>query len=445
MEHIISLVRQFYPKLKASDIGSRIAQGTFWQFAGTALAKLIVLVSGIVCAHILGKTEYGELNMVRSTINMFAVFGFAGMGVTATKFIAEYRVSDKQHIGSIVLLTNNFAFLTGLIVTVAILLLANFLAYNTLNAPHLKSSIQVGAILLFVSVLNGAQQGILAGFESFKVIAINTFWGSISESIFMIIGGYYFGVPGAILGYGSGFFILYLLNSSAIRKLLRREQIDHRLSSFRKKDISLLYKFSLPAALSSMIVAPVLWIARTMLVRSSGFGELAVYEAADQWRIMILFIPAAICQVVLPILSSIVNDGNEKFWRVLRFNILLNAVVSLLLAICISLLSIYIVPLYGEGFTDPWPLVFLAASTVFNSVSTVVGVSIQSRSKMWIGLLFNIVWGIMVVCFACLFLHLNMGAKGIALAILCAYAIHAFYQFVYLRSIFVRRNGIINN
>ena len=34
--------------------------------------------------------------MVRSTINMFIVLGSAGLGVTSTKYIAEYR--ESRHI-----------------------------------------------------------------------------------------------------------------------------------------------------------------------------------------------------------------------------------------------------------------------------------------------------------------------------------------------------------
>ena len=48
------------------------------------------------------------------------------------------------------------------------------------------------------------------------------------------------------------------------------------------------------------------------------FEELAIYEAAEQWRVIILFVPIAVGQIVLPILSSIVNDDNRKYWKVLK-------------------------------------------------------------------------------------------------------------------------------
>jgi len=85
-------------KIGSSDIGKRILKGAFWSFTGTALAKLIVLLGGMLCARILGKVEYGEFGMIRSTISMFVALGTVGLGLTATKYISEYRECNKNKI-----------------------------------------------------------------------------------------------------------------------------------------------------------------------------------------------------------------------------------------------------------------------------------------------------------------------------------------------------------
>ena len=315
-------IKDIVSRVKKSEIGFRIASGAFWSFSGTAVAKLLVLVASIICARILTKQEYGEFGMVRSTIYMFVVFGSAGLGLTATKFISEYRDNHKDRIASIYLLTNGFAFITGLLVTILVLAFAPYLADNTLHAPHLTNAIRVGAILLFITVINGAQSGTLSGLEDFKSIAVNTFWGSVAEAIFMILGAYYGGVIGAVLGYGVSFIVLYIANNLSIRKNFKAIGIKSSFSCFKKEDLKLLYKFSLPAALSSVLVTPTIWVAKTILTRNTGFEELAIYEAADQWRVMILFIPMAVSQVVLPILSNILGADQSKFWKVLKINLL---------------------------------------------------------------------------------------------------------------------------
>lgn len=417
-----------------SNIGNRIATGAFWSFTGTAAAKFVALVSSIICAHILTKQEYGEFGMVRSTISMFVVFGTAGLGLTATKFISEFKEKQKNRIASIYILTNGFAIFTGLLVTIIILSIAPFLAESTLKAPQLTPAIRIGALLLFISVINGAQSGTLSGFEDFKSIAINTLIGSFAEALFMLVGAYYWGVLGAVLGYGVGFVALYLTNWFSIRSNFKKNGIAIRIVDFNKDDLTLLYKFSLPAALCAIVVTPTMWVVKSILVSSSGFDELAAFEAADQWRVLILFIPMAVSQIVLPILSSIVGENETKYWRVLKINLLLNASVAFIMALLISLFSPVIMNLYGKAYvSDLRILVVLACSTVFTSIANVVGLAISSRSKMWTGFFFNCFWASMVIGFSYLFIKFGLQALGIALAFTLAYAIHALLQLLYLK------------
>ena len=422
-------------RIKSSPIVHRLASGVFWQFSGTAIAKAIVLISGIICAHILTKEEYGQLGMVRSTINMFVAVGVAGLGITATKFIAQYKVESPDKIQGIVSLTNQFAIFTGLLVTFLVLIFSSTIADSVLHAPILSPSIKAGALLLFVTVMNGAQNGTLAGFENFKSIAINTLLGSIAEGAFMLLGAYYGGVFYAILGFGIGYIVLYLSNQISIRRQLKSIGLQYRYSRISTEDWKILINFSLPAALSSMVVTPTLFVVRTILVRNSGFEELAVYEAAEQWRIIILFIPTAICHVILPILSSLSTNDDRRYWRVLKLNLGLNAGISLAITLTVSLLSSFIMGLYGSIYsTDTITLVILSSSTIFSSMASVVGAAIQSRAKVWHGLGFNILWSSIVVFLTWFFIKSGYGAKGVAIAMMASYAVHTVLQLIYLHT-----------
>lgn len=414
-----------------------MANGVFWSFTCTAFSKLLVLISGILCAHFMSKTQYGEFGMVRSTINMFVVFGTAGLGITATKFISEYRFSDKERIFSIYCLTNGFAFITGLITTILVLIFSDYLATTTLQAPHLVNSVRIGAFLLFVTVLNGAQNGVLLGFEDYKARALNGLYGSIAESFFMIVGAIYYGVFGAVLGYGIGFFVLFVFNVISINKNLKLNGIISKRFNINKDDIPILYKFSLPAALASIMAGPTYWIMKTILVRTCGYEELAVFEAADYWKTIALFVPATIAQIALPILSSMVNSDKSKYWKVFNLNLGLNTVLALMFAIAISLCSSLIMSSYGQDYsTNTLPLIVLSFSTVFSIMSSVIGLAITSRAKMWIGFLFNGVWGVLLIGFSYLFtVVFPWGAAGISFAILLSYLIHSIYQFIYLKII----------
>ncbi|NOZ40854.1 MAG: oligosaccharide flippase family protein [Planctomycetes bacterium] len=70
--------------------------------AGAVISRGLMLVASILVARMLGKTVYGELGMIRSTVGMFGVFAGFGLGLTATKHVAEFRESDPERAGRIV-------------------------------------------------------------------------------------------------------------------------------------------------------------------------------------------------------------------------------------------------------------------------------------------------------------------------------------------------------
>lgn len=425
-------------QLLNTSIGKRMASGTFWSFTGTAAAKVLVLISGILCAHILSKEQYGEFGMVRSTINMFVVFGTAGLGLTATKYISEYRYTNvnKDRIYSIYCITNLFAIVTGLLVTLVLLLMSSYLATNTLNSPHLISAIRIGSFLLFVTVINGAQNGVLLGFENFKSRALNTLYGSIAESAFMLLGAYFWGVLGAITGFGLGFLLLFFCNYFSIRNNLKSIGIESRKIKIEKSDYKLLYSFSLPAALASIMIGPVYWIIRSILVQNDGFSELAIYEAADYWKALITYIPGAISHIILPILSSLSNNTETQYWKVFKLNLSVNVGITTVIALLVIIGSPWIMNSYGPEYEGKnFALILLAASTIFSSASSTVGLAITSRAKMWVGLLFNVIWAVLLVGLSYYFIQIGLGATGISLALLIAYIIHTIYQLIYLKII----------
>lgn len=415
-----------------SDIGHRIVAGAFWSFTGTALAKGIVLAASVLCAHILSKEGYGQFGMIRSTINMFVVFGAAGMGVTATKYISEYRKNFSERIASIYMLTNGFALCMGIVITSLVVMAAPFVADRFLHSPDLTSSIRIGGILLFVSILNGAQNGTLLGFEDFRGLAVNTFFGSLAESVCMLLGATWMGVEGAIMGYGMGYVVLYAMNNVAIHKNLQKHGIQVNRHLFQRSDLKLIYSFSLPAAVSSLLTAPTYWAIKAILVNQTDFRELATYEAAEQWRSIILFIPSAVSQIVLPILSSIANESANRFWIVLKINLALNAGVALIISMVVGLFSQFVMSLYGSEYVNgSCVLSVLAASTVFSTSAAVIGLSLTSKAKTWIGMLFNAFWALMMISFSSLLIP-KYGALGISLSILYSYIVHTLLQLIYL-------------
>lgn len=436
MYKMASSLRSLKARIFTSSIAKRIARGAFWSFTGTAGGKFFILVAGILCARVLGKEGYGQLGIVRSTVSLFVSLGSAGMGVTAAKFVAQYKNINKEEAAKIASITRLFACFAGMVAAIAILVFAETLAAHALHTPSLAREIRVGALLIFITILNGAQNGILSGVEDFKAIARNTFVASAVEGLLMVAGAKAFGVFGAVLGYGLGYVVLYVCNRLSIVHDFKAYGIRPRLMNVRPGDLRVLYKFSLPSALSGTLVMPAYWVVRMLLVRYNGFGELGIYEAADQWRMIILFVPAALSQIVLPILSNVQEEGSSQtFWKIIWFNIGLNAVITLGLSLLVLLCGNWLMGLNGKEFTGSSTVVCLAFSTVFSSAATIMGNALASRECMWQGFGFNVLWALMFIGFTWIALQYGLQSAGVAMALLMAYAIHTTLQLLYLRFI----------
>ncbi|WP_286754113.1 MULTISPECIES: oligosaccharide flippase family protein [Sphingobacterium] len=412
-----------------SDINKTILKSGFWILFGTIISKVLLLAASIIMVKFVNKNIYGEFGIVKSTINMFTVFAGMGLGLTTTKFIAQYKSSDTQKTARIIGLSNLFS------ITLCILMGALFIIFSKdlalqINAPHLKDSLKIGAIILVFSGLNGVQNGILGGFEKFKIISVNSIIASIFSTILQVVGAIFWGLNGIIVGFGINFLILFLLNQLSILKIV---QNGYRYKIFDKRnfeELPLIWRFSVPAVLSGLMVSPVVWVTNNFLVNSpDGYHGMADFDIASQWRATVLFIPTALSQIVLPMLSS---SKKQDFNIILKKNLLLNFAVSSIVVIGLSLFLPILIKLYGNGYdTARYPIFIMLITTIFIAVNNIVGNAIASMDKMWLGFFTNFVWAIVLISASYyLVSYKGFGAIGLSYAYLISYVSHSIVQFL---------------
>lgn len=420
-----------------SDLARRMFHGAFWSFSGTAMGKLCLLVAGILCARLLKQEVFGQLGMIRSTLNIFIVFGASGIGVTATKLISTYRTNDIPRLLRMTRLTFRLAWVMALVLMVFCFVLARPIARYILHAEHLTFELQIASLLLLFSILYGVQNGVLTGLEQFKIMARNTFVGSFLEAVLMVAGAYFRGLTGAIVGLGIGLGALFWVNRLSIRKHYAQYVVGEMQPTHTPNDWSMLLNDCIPATLSALMVTPTFWGIRTILLQHDGYNSLALFEAADQWKVMMLFIPTAISQMVLPILTSI-RQQRQQFRHVLLANIALIVGISSMITLLVLLLGGPIMQLYGKGFSDKMPLVYLALSNIFSAYSNIIEMSIYSKNKMWQAFVINLSWAIVLLVSAYGLVERGLNATGIALAVLIAYGLKSILATLYL-TLFLKR------
>ena len=411
-----SFLKPLFHRIENSPIGYRLATGVFWSLAGTVISRGLTLVAMVLAARILGKAVFGELGMIQSTVGMFGTFAGFGLGVTATKHIAEFRHSDPERAGRILGLSGLTALATGGTMAIGLFAFAPWLAEHTLIAPHLAGALRIGVLILFLNALNGAQTGALAGFEAFKTIAyVNLLGGLLSFPIFLS-GVYLGGLTGAVWALSINLCFSWLLNHLALRKEARHFNVPFTFSNCFQ-ELSILWRFSLPAVLGYAMVGPVNWVCSAMLVNQpEGYGEMGVFNACDQWYTMLMFLPSLLSQVVLPVLSERLGQRDTiKSRKTLVLTIKASALITLPLVLLASIASPYIMGLYGEGFRRGWPtLVVVLFAAGLQAVITPVGSSIAAAGKVWVSFTWNMGWAITFILATVLLIH--FGSLGLATA-----------------------------
>jgi O-antigen/teichoic acid export membrane protein len=191
-----------------------------------------------------------------------------------------------------------------------------------------------------------------------------------------------------------------------------------------------LWRFSLPAVLSGTMVGPVYWVCSALLVhRPDGYAQMGLWNAANQWFAVMLFLPAVLGQAVFPMLSEALGRGDLKgSRRLLLVSMKLNALIVLPLVAGVCAASPLIMASYGSGFASAWPTLCLVAVTGgLLAIQTPIGQVMAASGRMWLGALMNAGWAAVFLATTLGFLHL--GASGVAAGRLVAYGCHAIWTF----------------
>ena len=428
LKTMVDAVRE---RINREPLGKRLATGAFWTLTGSVAARVLTLPVSVVLARLMGPSHYGELGVIQSSVDFFGTFAGFGLSLTATKHIAEFRTKDPQRAGRILALSTATAAVTGVVVAIALFVLAPWLAVHTLAAPQLTSALRIGAALLFFAAITGAQSGALYGFEAFQVSArVQAIVGLLNVPC--MIGGYLIGgLQGILWGMVAARMGEWALKHAAVRREARRAQmpIEYRES---RRELPVLWKFSLPALLSGALVAPVYWICSAILVnRPNGYAEMGVFNAANQWYGALLFLPVTLGTSLLPLLSDRFGDGDKKGSAgVLGFMLRLNAIIVLPVVLGMSLFSPYIMRMYGPAYGHAWPMLIVVMVTAgLFAILMPVGDVIAASGKMWLGCIMNAGWAVVFISSTYLFVGRGLGSLGLASARLIAYGIHAVWTF----------------
>jgi O-antigen/teichoic acid export membrane protein len=415
------------------DVLDRLVRGASWAFVGALGSRTAQLLSSVIAAQMLGRSGFGELAMVQTTVVMCgAVAGF-GLGTTETRYISKYRSTDPARAGRIIRLCNAVAWLSSLLTAAALFLAAPWVARVALGNPAITNTLRISAVLVLVTNVNTAQLGVLAGLEAFKSIAAVNLWSGLSAPFLMSAGIAMGGVGGAVGALSAGMAITSLLCHYKIAGACAAAGIPRRASRFLQER-ELLWRFSLPVFVGGSLNGLANWVCTAMLARlPGGYAEVGLFSAAYQLKRAPETIVSILLTPLLPVITERRQSGDTKgYHRALRAATLVSSLVILPAILVLLAAPNAAMKIFGHGFTGGESVtralaIHLLALALFMPSAT----ALASAGKVWLGAAVNALGAAIYVALSFLLVP-SMKGTGVAVAYgintMAAYLITYFYM-----------------
>lgn len=431
------LANAFRKDRSSASPAERLSFGAFWSVAGTLTAQFSAMLTGIIIARLLGKTVYGELGIIASSIDALAVVSGLSLSVTLSKHIAETAATSPGRAGSILRMCGVIAALVSAAAAAAVFIFAGEISSRLLGAPHLAPALRLSSPMVFLGAVYGVQTGALSGFESFRSIAAVNSAKALLQLPLTLAGAYFFSLNGAIVGMTLSSAAACLLAGGRLARETRRRGIAAAGGPLISEP-GILLDFSMPAFFSSLLYSPAIWLAGLILATSpGGYAGLGLFNAANQWKTFLLFLPDMISRAVIPVFSSVLAAGDRNEARRLFGKLFLaNSAIAIPIALLIASFGDRIMALYGPQFSGGNSvLVLVMGGALLLALESPAGNIIAASGRMWAGMLMNLGWAAVLIISARIFVSKGWGAAGLAAAYATAYAVHGIWTVAFLLKI----------
>ena len=436
---MVSLAQIVRDHLRLSSLRGRLIAGAFWSTVASGAGQAFVLASTVICGRLLGPGDYGRFALVVSTVTLFATVAALGLGVTATRYVAEYRQTEPERAGRVLGLSSISACGAGLLVAACLVAAAPWMSSTFLREPQLAYDLKIAAIFVFFSAFNTHQVGSLCGFEAFKPLTLGHLGKGMITLPAVTVGALIGGLHGAVIATALSSGLACILYAIVLKHQCHRYRvaIDYAIG---REEWKLLYRFSIPVVVAGLSFTPAVWLTNALLAKSSGYAELGVFNAAMQWQLVILFFANAVSNVGLPLLSHTLPERDmHKYKRVLGWIFVATTGSALAVAIPVAVAAPTMMRLFGHGFQHSDLTVrLLCLSAVLSAMNIVVGNAIWSLDATVSGVLLALLRGAMLVAFALMFVH--AGAPGLASAYLSMTILQTLTSLVFMRWLLANRS-----
>jgi len=183
-----------------------------------------------------------------------------------------------------------------------------------------------------------------------------------------------------------------------------------------------LWRFALPGVIAGLVTTGTMWVGRVLLVRGAdGYVQLGLFSAANQWRTPMLFLPAVLCRVMLPLVSEAHSASRLAELRAtIEMNLKIICWTALPICLVVMCLADWIQGLFGHEFQQSGTVLrVLMPATFLYAVDRVFERVFEGTGRRWADLGLVMVWSLAFLLTVLLAVP-RLGGIGLSVALLCA-------------------------
>jgi O-antigen/teichoic acid export membrane protein len=357
-------------------------------------------------------------------VGTFAGIAGLGLGVAVTKRVAEFRSKDLTMAGEFASASIKIVVVGGTVAASIVVVGRDWLANAWLHSPDLATPLALAAGMVLTSALLGVGTGIFTGLEAFKQSAFANSLRAVLVAVLLVVGILIAGVNGALIGgvLAEGLTLMWVLPAVSRCAAVQGISVFGRRGNVGKPWHSL-RRVALPALAASVSVLFSLLVGQRILAgQAGGFAAVGQFNVAYRWSMVVLFVPAAVSPVMLPVLSNLAGgSAHAAFRRLLRGNLVVLTLVTAIPALVMIAARQWVLGLSGSAYTsEPLIYVVLMISTIpimWNTILSQAALALEAIRAWFVS---DLVLSMVLIATAIVLVP-ETGALGLAVAYLVGY------------------------
>ena len=329
-------------------------RGGFFLFSGTALSTLILAISSIMIARLMGPELFGQYSLAFVVPQLLFVFTDLGINQGVTKFAAEQK-SKNQTNSTAKLIKHGILIRAsiGILIFIINYIFAEQLATFLLQRPELAFFVRIASITILFQTLFTIANAAFVGLDKTEYNALATNIQAFAKTliqILLVLSG--FAVTGAIMGHVASYVVGAAAGLILLTIVLRKKTENKTTNRTFRENSRLLIHYGAPLYVFALLGAFIPFVQNLILAIFTTDEAIGNYKAAVNFATLLTVLSIPITTALLPAfskLNSFSNNSAKNFFRLANKYISIIILPATVLIIIFSNQIVQII--YGSTYT----------------------------------------------------------------------------------------------